>query len=663
MEEAARNEARTTLERLKLQAGKEAAALRAQLETEEPCPVCGSREHPWADRVETALRKGIEAQQERVKELDTLCRNLLQEKASLEGRNEADRVRLSDMLGQRENVEKHIANLESEWNALAFEGKPDVSLSNRHVRSSLSGLTEILRKEKNRLDTHWQERQDLQKAIDLALEAREKLGKEVDDAARELGRLERKLHENRLLEKESQARLEQTVVSIEQAIGELDIPLAFLPGWSERLAGVEPPLADELKSLVEDYRRQENTRDEERRVVVELAPRLAELQGRLDTQRRQLDQLGKRSEEADRKLATLRTRRGELLQGRPVELVETELRKAVDGLEQALETADQNRKRKEKEVIRLSSRLEEQKRQLERLGAARSTLRKKLEGELKPLQMKWARMETLFALPPENLEAMRQKIRELDQDDQQNRVLVKERTRLLEEHEKKRPELDEDSAIAEQEQQKQELHQHHEIRQELQLRLRRDDENRQRAGDLQQRLREQRRVCDTWERLDQLIGSASGDRFRKFAQSLTLDILVQHANRHLRRLSRRYRLQRIPGVEMEMQVIDADLGDEARNLYGLSGGETFLVSLALALGMSSLSSHRVQVGSLFIDEGFGTLDARTLDMAIEALDALQAQGRQVGVISHVAALVEGVRVQVRIHAHGGGRSILEIWGS
>jgi len=156
--------------------------------------------------------------------------------------------------------------------------------------------------------------------------------------------------------------------------------------------------------------------------------------------------------------------------------------------------------------------------------------------------------------------------------------------------------------------------------------------------------------------LGDVIGSHDGKLFRSFAQSLTLDSLLAVANAHLEELAPRYQLERVPRHDLELQVIDRDLGSEIRSVQSLSGGESFLVSLALALGLSSMSAHDVRVRTLLIDEGFGTLDPATLDSALSVLDALQATGRQVGVISHVPALVERVGAHVRIVQRGGGRS-------
>lgn len=163
-----------------------------------------------------------------------------------------------------------------------------------------------------------------------------------------------------------------------------------------------------------------------------------------------------------------------------------------------------------------------------------------------------------------------------------------------------------------------------------------------------------------WLALGDLIGHHDGKTFRLFAQSLTLDLLVAHANRHLEDLARRFQLMRVPGYDLELQVVDRDLGDDVRTIRSLSGGETFLVSLALALSLSSVSAATTHVKTLFIDEGFGTLDPASLEMALSALDALQASGCQVGVISHVPGLAERMGTQVAVEPRGAGRSVLTV---
>ena len=159
--------------------------------------------------------------------------------------------------------------------------------------------------------------------------------------------------------------------------------------------------------------------------------------------------------------------------------------------------------------------------------------------------------------------------------------------------------------------------------------------------------------ADIWQRLDGLIGSAKGDKFRKFAQGLTLDHLLQLANRHLARLHGRYLLRRKITGELELDIVDAWQGDATRDTRTLSGGEGFLVSLALALALSDLVSNKTSIDSLFLDEGFGSLDGDTLEIALTALDSLNASGKMIGIISHVEALKERIPAQIRVEKGGG----------
>ncbi|UJF20384.1 AAA family ATPase [Shewanella sp. OMA3-2] len=153
--------------------------------------------------------------------------------------------------------------------------------------------------------------------------------------------------------------------------------------------------------------------------------------------------------------------------------------------------------------------------------------------------------------------------------------------------------------------------------------------------------------------LHSLIGSQKGDKFRRFAQGLTLDHLVALANRQLDRLHGRYQLERKDSEALELQVLDTWQGDAIRDTRTLSGGESFLVSLALALALSDLVSHKTSIDSLFLDEGFGTLDSQTLDIALDALDNLNASGKMIGVISHIEAMKERIAVQIKVNKMNG----------
>ncbi|GHE20265.1 AAA family ATPase [Halomonas urumqiensis] len=182
-----------------------------------------------------------------------------------------------------------------------------------------------------------------------------------------------------------------------------------------------------------------------------------------------------------------------------------------------------------------------------------------------------------------------------------------------------------------------------------------DERKRARRREGQAELDTARADYRRWGQISELIGSADGKLFRRIAQAYNLEQLLEHANVHLSGLSRRYRLRR-GGSPLGLLVVDTDMADEQRSVHSLSGGETFLVSLALALGLASMASGELVIESLFIDEGFGSLDPESLALAMDALDGLQALGRRVGVISHVQEMHERIPVQIQVEPLGNGTS-------
>ncbi len=208
---------------------------------------------------------------------------------------------------------------------------------------------------------------------------------------------------------------------------------------------------------------------------------------------------------------------------------------------------------------------------------------------------------------------------------------------------------------------KSDVEQKKQAKSEIRFKLQQDEANKNKIGDLLKSIVTQSAVTENWSKLNDIIGSADGKKFRQIAQEYTLDVLLGYANIHLQVLTDRYKIQRIP-ASLGLQVIDQDMGDEVRTVYSLSGGESFLVSLALALGLASLSSSRMKVESLFIDEGFGSLDPTTFNIAMDALERLHNQGRKVGVISHVQEMTERIPTQIQVSKMASGKSKVEVIG-
>ncbi|MDJ0364146.1 AAA family ATPase [Hymenobacter sp. H14-R3] len=187
-----------------------------------------------------------------------------------------------------------------------------------------------------------------------------------------------------------------------------------------------------------------------------------------------------------------------------------------------------------------------------------------------------------------------------------------------------------------------------------------DDEARQQQAEGLRQLAARQREQQRWQDLAEQIGSAKGDKFSQFAQGLTLSHLARLANLRLQQLTGRYTILKTPNRNLELQIIDHDQADTVRPMASLSGGESFLVSLALALGLSELAGYKARIESLFIDEGFGTLDPDSLNTALDALERLQHSGKMIGIISHVADLKERIGTQIRVQPGAGGNSTVRV---
>ncbi|MEN6327462.1 MAG: SbcC/MukB-like Walker B domain-containing protein, partial [Syntrophomonas sp.] len=192
----------------------------------------------------------------------------------------------------------------------------------------------------------------------------------------------------------------------------------------------------------------------------------------------------------------------------------------------------------------------------------------------------------------------------------------------------------------------------------LKQRLGEDEQARESQKEMMKNIDSQTKELTRWNILHELIGSADGKKYRNFAQDLTFQTMVAYANRQLSKMTDRYLLAADNSELLGLSVLDNYQAGEIRSTKNLSGGESFIVSLALALGLSSMASHNVRIDSFFLDEGFGSLDEYALDTALETLAGLHQDGKIIGVISHVPALKERISAQIQVIPQTGGRSII-----
>ncbi|MEW7864457.1 AAA family ATPase [Aeromonas diversa] len=400
--------------------------------------------------------------------------------------------------------------------------------------------------------------------------------------------------------------------------------------------------------------------------IASLTPALSAQEARLQTQRDVLHKLERDYKEHDQQRQGLLTSRAACLGGEEIALVESRWQARLQQIASELEAMQGSARALRERQTELKTRLAHMEQEKQVSSRRKREVLGRWAAHASALGIAEYDLRRLLAISPEELKARRTALQGLEDAVGEARTRLAERQRALALEQSKRdryqehhPEL---AALAQEElvQRLAELEAHcRDLDEQLfacKSALAQAEAAALRAGSLQQELATQQAVADHWQQLCDLIGQANGAKLRTFAQSLTLERLLLEANAQLGDLSPRYRLERVPGTDLALQVVDLDMGDEVRSVDSLSGGESFLVSLALALALSSLSSKQTQVESLFIDEGFGTLDPDSLDLALSCLDSLQASGRQIGVISHVQTLVERIGVQVRVEALGGGES-------
>ncbi|AWB06985.1 exonuclease (plasmid) [Azospirillum humicireducens] len=652
---AAVEEAERTLQRLLLAQREDVESLRRRLVEGEACPVCGSADHPWADAAETPLGRVTQEQERHLAGLRealaaTVARHAALEAAEQAARKEADGLtaRLASLAQEAEGLQRRwaeqasVAGWEVEGGTLA-DIRQAVAAVDRRLAAIASDEEQAL---------------DHRRRVDAAQRELRQLETAAAGLATDCEANRQRLAEGRQALALAVAALERTEADRRAALAELAEGLAAEAGWRSRLEQRPEEYRAELAARVAEHRQKTDalaraTREVER-ANGERAVQTAELEAALRTE----EEARARAGDLNARLQEARTARGALLGGRPAALVR---RMLADGRHEAEALVEKATFARQDAIARLSAM--EQEREIRgeaaRLCADKAAVAgKRLDRAAADRGVGLEEARRLLASAEDELEAEELALAVLERARGDAALVVAERRRQRADHHATgRPALDLDAAAAAVESARAMLERDRDRLGSARGRLEADDANRQRLAGLTTAIEAQQKRCALWGKMAQLIGSANGQKMRNFAQSLSLDLLLTHANRHLEDLARRYRLERVAGADLEIQVVDREMGDERRGVHSLSGGELFLVSLALALGLSAMAAGTSGgIGTLFIDEGFGTLDPDSLDVALSCLEALQAGGRQVGVISHVPAMVERIGTQIRVMPLGGGRS-------
>jgi len=420
-----------------------------------------------------------------------------------------------------------------------------------------------------------------------------------------------------------------------------------------------PGLSGRLESRVAEVIHLRKVRDSNSATLVALAPQIAKAESRSENAAKQFGGANEAVTARLNTLQTLQAERAPLLGGEVTATHRTRHNEARKGAAAALDAA--RNALAEATTAWAAARAKAEAAATEMTGAnqAQEIAQSALTEALTSTDLVQDDLDTLFALPATEVAALRQRLRALDDLVTSARAALNSRRKDHAEAEAAGLPEDPPSALTEA---LSVLDAANQTRAErigaIDGELQRDIAARTALAGLEAEIAQARSELDIWEAVNHAAGSRSGDKFARVAQSITLDVLVDHANHHLSDLNPRYRLRR--AADLALQVEDCDMGGEARATRSLSGGERFLVSLALALALSRMGGKGGLAATLFIDEGFGSLDAGSLDLAIDALERLQSQGRQVGVISHVDAMKERIPTRIAVHKQGGGKSAVEV---
>jgi exonuclease SbcC len=664
--EAGVKEAQRALARA--QAAQGLSSHRAALREGEPCPLCGATEHPYG-RAEAALEGLVVEASARVEVLEAERTEAARAEAAALAQEQAARPQQAQAEARRSLAASRRSGHREAW--VKARGRLEHPLPPEDTEDTVARawLDEALKEAQAQLSAVRAEEEAAESRARTAREARaalESWRSRLEAASEALRRAEGALTEAEQALRQAERDAEQAASDRRQVLADLGPAFTGWGEWEKRLSAEPAPFRKHCAEQVSEWSsRQEALRAAQAREAEAKGSRAA-AEARQGALREAAEEDVRAWRRADEALQETLAARANVLGGRPTEAVRAALRAAVEtasqGYEKARHAAESAGRTAAMETARAEEAAKAHASAAESRARAQAALGALLEGQGVTLE----EVRALLARDAAWCEAETQALARLREALASARTVLEERRGWRARHEASgAPALPEPEVAGACERARAEVEARRAAAARCKARLDQDDEARGRYGAEVQALEARRRAAEVWKALHELIGSADGKRFKVFAQSLTLDALLLHANAHLQELARRYRLMRVPGFDLDLQVVDQDMGDEMRSLASLSGGESFLVSLALALGLASLSSETTQVETLFIDEGFGTLDPETLEVALATLDALQATGRQVGIISHVSGLAERIGVQVRLVKQGGGRSriVVEAEGS
>jgi exonuclease SbcC len=640
-----------------------ALALREALTPGAPCPVCGATEHHLAS-LTTVLDDAVAQARAEANEAEQTLSTTEQTLRDLNAKDSAARPLRAQQESRQQDLTQRLADHEHACTQATTTLHEALRTWNEEPDPDAEALTRRLRARLDKLSQH--------KTV-------------IARAEEDLDRADKSEREARAAYEEQRTRADNAAEYLRTPQSACNTTRAALEAETHKLEEQNRFLAGRLDTIAPDWQSQPNPsqwlahkaaewRDRNTRLqtITTALPELTADEARTAqasrTTRQQRDDAQKALTQAATDLSDREQERATLLDGRSVDTVETALTKAMQAAteqEKEARVLHENAKLSAAEAHTLYQQAE---RAVTSTAEKQSTCLRILDERLAASSLTIEEVQQASSLGIEHLENEEKALDALERAVTTAQATATTHERLMNDHDAARPTdpTPEGLSFAQALQSAaNEAGQAETALRDLEFRRRQDDEARSQTEKLRADLEQARQKGRVWEDLNDLLGDAKGKILRGFAQNLTLDRLLGFANEKLAELKPRYTLQRAggetPDSTMLIEVVDNDMAGQTRGLHNLSGGERFLVSLSLALGLSEMScGHGVRIESLFIDEGFGSLDSASLGQAIALLEDLQEQGRRVGVISHVEELKERIATKVEITPAANGRSTLNI---
>lgn len=595
---------------------------RQKLEPNQPCPLCGSLHHPFVESYsgqlsQTALLLNEKTAQEKdfTRKRDELAKQHSKTSALLD----AEKLTLT-------KTEKNLKD------ALGIFENLKVQITEKQSVEDVSGLKTMLAKTTIRLDESKNILLSLQQLYSLDLHLKTM---------------------NRFVEKAGELKISEEMLM--DGFGKFSVYFSKDFTFDQSL--------EELKKQQNFYKQAIVQQQEAYEKLASLNASIAEREGQSEKLAIQLSELKTNLENQKQLLAQKSGHRDQLFGDADPNLERQNLEKKIKDSERQIHDLEQNMvivKSDAKNKAELAENLLKEKTQNEKeLDSLNENLGKALVS-LGFATIDEARRAILKSADAEKIETALARITEAGQRNAQS---IADSTIKMNDLVKKDDPATglEDLKILKEDAEKQITAQNQEIG-SLKNKLETDAANRFKFQEISSELKAQETEFYRWDALNRLIGDGKGHNFSRFAQELTMRFMLGKANFHLEKLTDRYQLvyEKNDNVD-DLFVSDIYHGGEKRSVKTLSGGESFLVSLALALGLSDLAGAKTRISSLFIDEGFGSLDQETLDTALSALEKLQHEtNRTIGIISHVDALKERITTQIELVKDSVGNSRIEV---